>query len=634
MSKYLTFTLLLLTCSNQLIFSQTAKDSLWVSLTNAKTDTSKLKILNKLQSYYQFQSPDSRNIDSADFYANEAYDLAMKIGTESIEVWHAIRNKAVFTFQEKKDPINAIKLNLKANSIAESLHDSVKIGEGYLSNGIIYTYQHLSDKALANFLRSYYFFEKKNNISKLSISSNVLGYTYRTLSKMDSAEYYFKKAIDLSLKTPNQYRLQSYLYNIIDFYQSQNNNQQVQYYLNFAFKYKDIPTESLAYIARQLNIGKYYQMQKQYKQAIDYLMEVVKMQSKIKALAEDELVVEAYRSLSNCYREMEDYKNAYFFLEKQKTIGDSLNKIIYSRDTAMAIVELQAAFNVERAETALRNQRNYNLGLLILTALIIGIALLMYRNNRVKDLKNRQLEAQGRLLEEQKRELSTINATKDKLLGLIAHDIRAPLSSLTTLLSLWDAKIISGEKFDEISGKVRSSLHYLRISLDNLLVWSSSQLKGIKPKPEKTSAKEIIHNEIFLLNDTAENKGIKLKFEASESPYWVMSDSVQLSIIVRNILANAIKFTDKGGVIVVTVEKEDVDYRISISDNGIGMPEGLVNRLFSNEVDNIRRGTANEKGTGLGLDVTKEFVEANGGKITVHSIEHKGTTVSFTVKAA
>ena len=631
MSKSLTFIFLLLSCSIHPVFSQNVKDSLWTLLSHTHTDTSKIKILNQLHAYYQYQSTDSRNVDSAEHYANAAFTIALKMNSENIDSWLAIRNKAVFTFQEKKDPVNAIKLYLKANAIAESFHDTLKIGNGYIAIGNIYTYQHLHEKALAFFLKSLYCFEKKNTKLHMSLSSNVLGYTYRVLSKMDSAEYYYKKAVNLSLETPNKYRLQSYLYNIIDLYQSQNKSEQAQYYLNLAFTNKDIPSEQLTFIAKQLNIGKYYQSKKQYTQAVSDFMEVVKMEQKNKVLAEDELVVEAYRSLSNCYREMADYKNAFFFLDKQKTFGDSLNKIIYSRDTAMAIVELQAAFNVERAETALKNQRNYNLWLLILTVLIIGIALLIYRNNRVKDFKNRQLRAQRQLLEEQKKALSELNATKDKLLSLIAHDIRAPLSSLTTLLTLWDAKIISGEKFEEISGKVRSSLHYLRISLDNLLVWSTAQLKGIKSKPEHIDISAIIRNEIILLNDTAENKGIQLAFNPPSIPRLAMSDSVQLSIVVRNILSNAIKFTDKGGKVSIEIDEAGNFHKISIRDNGIGVPQNLVNHLFSNEIDKIRRGTDNEKGTGLGLNVAKEFIESNGGTIEVSSAEGKGTEICFMI---
>jgi two-component system, sensor histidine kinase and response regulator len=632
MSKYLTFICLLIFSSNSPVFSQTVKDSLWALLVQSPKDTTKIKILNQLHSYYQYQATNSRNLDSAEHYTDEAYQLALKMDTENLDTWTAIRNKAVFTFQEKKDLVNAVKLYLKANAIVENLHDTLNIGNGFIAIGNIYTYQHLHDKALNYYLKSLYLFEKKQSKPYISLSSNVLGYTYRALSKMDSAEYYYKKAINLSLETPTKFRLQSYLYNIIDLYQSQNKTEQAQYYLNLAYQNKDIPSEQLTFIAKQLNIGKYYQTQKQYKEAVRYLMEAVEMEQKNKALAEDELVVEAYRSLSLCYREMEDYKNAFYFLEKQKTFGDSLNKIIYSRDTAMAIVELQAAFNVERAETALKGQRNYNIGLIILTLLIVGIALLIYRNNRLKDVKNRQLQAQGQLLEAQKKELSAINATKDKLLGLIAHDIRAPLSSLTTLLTLWDTKTISGEKFDEISGKVRSSLHYLRISLDNLLVWSSSQLKGIKAKPETVSIAEIIENEISLLTDTAENKSIQIQFSPCEPPCFALTDSVQLSIVVRNILSNAIKFTRKGGNVCIHVQEAADFYTVTTTDNGIGIPEELVKHLFSNEIDKIRRGTANEKGTGLGLNVAKEFIEANGGTIQVNSAEGKGTEIRFTVR--
>ncbi|MBL7816132.1 MAG: tetratricopeptide repeat-containing sensor histidine kinase [Saprospiraceae bacterium] len=635
MTKYLiVFTFVFLNNTDS-VWAQTVKDSLWSQLTKTKQDTSKLKVLKALYNYYKYDAPQSRNIDSAEFYINAAYKLAMAMKVENSDVWDVLQANAIFYFQEKKDPISSVRYYLQATTIAENMRDTTRIGFGYLSIGNIYTYQHLTEKALENFLKSYHYYEKAKKTASMSIASNVLGYTYRSLSKMDSAEYYFQKAITLSLQTPDKFRLQSYLYNIIDFYKSQNNTAQMRYYLQMAFKYKDHPTEMLSGIAKQLNIGKYYQMQKQYNQAISYLMEVVNIKQKNKSVAEDELLVEAYRSLSQCYLEMNDYKNAYFYLEKQKNFGDSLNKIIYSRDTAMTIIEMQAAFNVERAQTALKNQRNYNLGLGILTLLIIGFAILMYRNNRIKELNNIQLKTQGQLLEQQKKELSELNATKDKLLSLIAHDIRAPLSSLTTLLTLWQSKTISGEKFEEISGKVRSNLHYLRISLDNLLVWSSTQLQGINPRPVNTWIQEVINNELHLLNETAEQKHIKIINQTPSEPLLAFVDAVQLSVIVRNILSNAIKFTHPNGHIVINVISEEKLHKIIITDNGMGMPQKLVEKLFQhNEIDNIRRGTANEKGTGLGLNVAKEFVESNGGTITVESHENQGTKVFFTVKKA
>ena len=253
MTKHLKFLCILLFCSiySSAVFSQTTKDSLWSILINTQKDTVKLKILNKLHIYYQFQAPHtSRNIDSAEHYVDEAIALAQKMNIENKDVCNAISAKATFIFQQKKDPVNAIKFYLKAVSIAENIQDTFSIGQGYLSIGNIYTYQHLTEKALNYYLKSLYIHEKKNTPQYASISCNVLGYTYQTLSKMDSAEYYYKKAVSLSIETPNKYRLQSYLYNIINFYQIQKNTSQVQYYLNLAFLNKDFSIRTTQYYSK------------------------------------------------------------------------------------------------------------------------------------------------------------------------------------------------------------------------------------------------------------------------------------------------------------------------------------------------------------------------------------------------
>ena len=293
MTNYLKCFFIALILSVQTLHAQTVKDSLWTQLVLAQKDTAKLKILNKIHAYYQFQGSEAtRNIDSAEHYVNEAYALALKMNVENKDVCNAIRAKASFIFQQKKDPVNAIQFYLTMISIAENIRDTFSIGQGYLAVGNIYTYQHLTEKALEYYQKSQFVNEKRQIARYTSISSNVLGYTYQSLSKMDSAEFYYKKAVNMSLATPEKYRLQSYLYNIIDFYQKQKNTTQAQYYLDFAFKNKDLPSENLDFIAKQLNFGKYYQSQKQYTQAVNYLTQVIDAKQKNSALAEDELVVE------------------------------------------------------------------------------------------------------------------------------------------------------------------------------------------------------------------------------------------------------------------------------------------------------------------------------------------------------
>ena len=162
MIKYVLAFFLLFLYSKNPLFSQTVKDSLWALLHNTHTDSSKIKILNKLHAYYTSESSESRNVDSAEHYANIAYALAIKTNPENYDAWNAIRAKAIFAFQEKKDPVNAVKLYLKANSISEKLRDTLNIGNGFIAIGNIYTYQHLTEKAKYNYLESLYYFEKKN----------------------------------------------------------------------------------------------------------------------------------------------------------------------------------------------------------------------------------------------------------------------------------------------------------------------------------------------------------------------------------------------------------------------------------------------------------------------------------------
>ena len=253
-------------------------------------------------------------------------------------------------------------------------------------------------------------------------------------------------------------------------------------------------------------------------------------------------------------------------------------------------------------------------------------SLFLYRNYRLKNKQNKQLE-------QQQAELKRLNSTKDKLFSIIAHDLRAPLSGLKGLLTLWDAKALSPEKFGDISEKVKNNVNVLYVSLENLLQWAYSQLRGIEPKFEKIDIYYIVETEITLLKENAKIKNIIFANKIS-GELLVEADVNQVGIVVRNLISNAIKFTPVSGQVNIesNINKNKKEVRISVTDTGVGMSQKLIEKLFNAEFETVRRGTANEKGTGLGLMIAKEFVEANNGVLSVESVENEGTCVSFTLK--
>ena len=228
--------------------------------------------------------------------------------------------------------------------------------------------------------------------------------------------------------------------------------------------------------------------------------------------------------------------------------------------------------------------------------------------------------------------LRDLNATKDKFFSIIAHDLKNPFNDImgfTQLLSLNMHKYdkFKIEKFIEIihhSSKLAYNL------LENLLDWSRSQTGTLEFRPEKFILNEIIDENIELLLSTAQNKNISIYSEVAPH-IFVYADKNMVRTIIRNLISNAIKYTRLDGFIRITNYYDKNSCEISVVDNGIGIPPKNIDKIFRIDESFSTSGTENEKGTGLGLILCKEFVEKNGGKIWVESSENEGSTFSFTL---
>ena len=253
----------------------------------------------------------------------------------------------------------------------------------------------------------------------------------------------------------------------------------------------------------------------------------------------------------------------------------------------------------------------------------------------VKEDVTRRKEAEEALKRSEQR-LREANATKDKFFSIIAHDIKNPLSvnMITNELLLSSFEDLETEQIKGFIKSIKHSSEHLFKLLENLLTWARAQTGAISYEPMPMDLQLIIEGNITLLTSSALSKNIKLNSLVKEG-MWVFVDMNMLTTVIRNLLSNAIKFTKEGGEITITAEKRSDFIEVAISDTGVGISEKKLGRLFKVGEKNIStKGTANEKGTGLGLILCKEFIEKHGGKIWVESEERIGTTFSFTLKKA
>ena len=245
----------------------------------------------------------------------------------------------------------------------------------------------------------------------------------------------------------------------------------------------------------------------------------------------------------------------------------------------------------------------------------------------ITDLKNSELE----LIENEKR-LKELNNTKDKFFSIIAHDLRSPFNSIVGFSNILATQVKEQdyegvEKFAEI---IQQSSRRAMDLLSNLLEWSRSQTGRIQINPEFIELGKLINETTLLFTDVSQEKTIKIILRISRN-FPVIADRAMISTVLRNLLSNAIKFTNPGGAIVISAENKGHETTISVQDNGVGIEKIVLEKLFQIDSAGSMPGTQNEKGTGLGLLLCKDFVEKHGGKIWVKSEKGVGSTFCFSL---
>ena len=230
-----------------------------------------------------------------------------------------------------------------------------------------------------------------------------------------------------------------------------------------------------------------------------------------------------------------------------------------------------------------------------------------------------------KLVDERTLELSQANKIKDRLLSIISHDIKTPFSTLRAIISLFNQGVIKEEELGPVMKQIESQMGITNLLIENVLLWVRSQMTGISISVEPLLLGTLVNEHLLLYRTTAAEKKIQLVNEI-HNELSVTADKHILSLVLRNLISNAIKYSFENGTISVSAHKIDGHISLSISDNGTGMSESTVIRLLQREELTSELGTRNEKGTGLGLMVSREYLLKMGSALTVESVLGKGST--------
>lgn len=418
------------------------------------------------------------------------------------------------------------------------------------------------------------------------------------------------------------------------------------------FNQKALVIDSLVGNIRALGVSYYQTAQDDYylhntERSIRYLRRSIEL---TRAIGNLSMTINAHNLLSDIYFSQGNAVEAY----KQSKLVSQFKDSLYSAERNGQIMEMQSLYELENKESKIRlleqenalrqhevtNQRSFTIFLLVGIFLLLLLIFMLGRLRIIQKKANDSLEVKNRAIEQQKGEmevqaesLQQLNRLKSKLFSVISHDLRGPIANLQSLLELLTIRAMSPDEFLAVSDKLKSNLDVTQRTLENLLNWSLSQMDGIKTELEKVEIKGVLDDVCRLMDEAAKRKDITLE-NTTKEPIYVRADLNQIQLILRNLIHNAIKFSKTNGKVLMSAYVEGTQCFVQIKDFGIGMTKVEIGMILASQEYFTRAGTQQEKGTGLGLLLCKEFIMRHGGILNIESLPGKETTVSFSLPVA
>jgi two-component system sensor histidine kinase/response regulator len=534
-------------------------------------------------------------------------------------------NGAATWHWERKEYEKAIAYFEKSIDLNEKINNQQGI-VGIKNNlGMIYADLQQYDKALSYF--EVVLQERRKEKAPISIIASLINLSVITnnLKKYDKSIKYLEEAASLSIQINDAEQLRAAYGSLAETYEKLGNTDKMLYYFDL---YKTFHEKSQ-------------------KERIKKVVESAEEARLKAALLETESRLKSLqlKEKTNIIEEQENVLKQ-FNKENQELLRNAtrskLLQEILERDKDVAELKTKALANQLAKEEVEQQLQVYVFGL-ILCIILLGVAVLIFRNRQIHNynilLKAKQEEirqqaeellATSHQIDEQNRQLTASNAVKDKILSIIAHDVRSPLGMITGFLDLLNSGDLTEDEIALLSQQLYLATDNTLQMVENLLLWGRSQMKGIVTRVEKVDLHQLVEKKINLLATAAELKNIQL-IDTIPPNIWVNVDKMQIDIVLHNLLANAIKFTPQGGVVSINGYKKGTWHQISVVDTGVGMTPEQIDSLFNLATHSTTKGTQGEKGTGLGLLLCKEFVENHGGKLYIESTKNKGPAFSFMV---
>ncbi|WP_304064339.1 tetratricopeptide repeat-containing sensor histidine kinase [Pedobacter glucosidilyticus] len=551
-----------------------------------------------------------------------------------------------------------------AAASAKKQKDELNLARAYGLLTVIYGRKGDFTKSAANAFSSLNIFEKLKNKSGMINAYIKLSAIHIQIHDFKSALKYCKIADSLNKEVKDKdFELDIVNNMAIAFAEQGKLDDALEMFKRVSNLTKGQKSKISAHASALMNIGLVYKEKKEYKKALDYYQQSYKVsldnnypegilknmqnisvayyfigdydksnQEALKALDKSremgviDLEVEILEGLRSNYLKQQDYKNAQKYTEEYYEAAMKLN--VKEREREISGIKDKYELEKTQEQVKLLNQINEtrtkqrNLSIILLVIAFLSMIVFAYSYYRIRILNRQNVINKDKLFES--------NQIKDRIFSIIGHDLRSAYVSTLGILSLIKENNISEHEKSNMIDRVIHQSETALETLDKLLHWGYSQIRGAKITLEDFNCATPIKQTLDFLQQLIQEKRVVVDNQINEE-ICVLADKNHFNFIIRNLISNAVKFTPNGGKITLKSQEEKDNFKFFITDSGVGIAKARLEKIFTADSSSTS-GTQNEKGTGLGLIICKEFIESNGGKIEVNSIEGVGTTFSFTLK--
>ncbi len=661
--------LILLAFANSNARAQNKIDSLENALKKDLPDASRIRVLIELSSLNHYT-----NFARSQAYTDQALVLAEELDDPAMKV-AAYQSKA-FLMTSNGNYSGALKYDNLSLENDIVLKDSVNIARDYNNIGDDYFDLGEYDDAFFNFTQSHRIANAVQDTLRMLIAYHNVGRVFKELGQYDRALDHLNLARKMSLKQKDEEGIPYAYHEIGDVqlrkeeydsafktlslalklarkldvkilqpkihsklatvYLRKGDFESARAYYDSAYALNNLTNDRFGEAEVELGRGILYTKEGHYDKALEKIESSLAVAEELNAHV---LEIKCFNQLSVLWEMKGEYSKALLYYKKYKQLEDTLfsqemqGKLLRdqlrfeteSRDSRIAFLsELQV---MQRGE--LKKQEFVRNILVVVMALSVILLITVYRSGRRRRQINMLLLQHQEEMETRSEELERLNQVKDKFFSIISHDLRSPINALSGLLDLLDKGAVSEAELPKHVKELKARFNHTRTLLNNLLDWTLLQMDKLNLQATKIDIHSIADENIQLLS-TVQTKDVVLVNNVPQNAI-AFADSNTINLVIRNLMTNAIKFTNDGGQVSVNAKENGAEWIVNVTDNGVGMNQQVLEMLFDKTAPYTTRGTANEKGTGLGLILCKEFIEKNGGRIWVESEEGKGSTFSFTL---